>query len=96
MTPKASMPSLGREDADFATFSFQCSSYMQLYDHGALLGNDDEQKREKDKKVFALLSLLTKDNARAQAFLVRYKRDEEAANRTPSGEDAFKKMDAMY
>ena len=90
------MPSLGREDADFAAFSFQYSSYMQLYDHGALLGNDDEQKREKDKKVFALLSLLTKDNARAQAFLVRYKRDEEAANRTLSGDDAFKKMDAMF
>ena len=69
---------------------------MQLYDHGTLLGNDDEQKREKDKKVFALLSLLTKDNARAQAFLVRYKRDEEAANRTLSGDDAFKKMDAMF
>lgn len=96
MAGKTPTPSLGRDDADFATFSFQYDNYMQLYDHGTIPGNAAVQRKEMDKREFALLTLLTKDNQRAQAFLVRHKRAEEAAGRNVSGAKAFKAMDEMF
>ena len=90
MATKAAIPVMGADNANWASFSAAWECYLELHDFGELTGNAAAREKDKQKRAFYLLTLHTRDNARAQEFMIRRKAEETAAGKDLSGDSAFK------
>jgi hypothetical protein len=96
MATKAAIPVLGADNANWASFSAAWECYLELHDFGELTGNAAAREKDKQKRAFYLLTLHTRDNARAQEFMIRRKAEETAAGKDLSGDSAFNAMGDLF